>query len=86
MTPNVALGFKFDKKSECVATVFDFTNGPTGRPYIRKGSSGNYIRFALTQNRSKVDIKIRRTSVSNAKLECVIDGESLEVDAEIYEG
>jgi len=86
LIPNVALGFKFDNKSECVATVFDFTNGPTGRPYIRKGSSGNYIRFALTQNRSKVDIKIRRTSVSNAKLECVIDGESFEVDSEIYEG
>ena len=86
LIPNFALGFKFDKKSECIATVFDFTKGSTGKPYVRKGSSGNYIRFALTQNRSKVDLKIRRVSNGSFKLDCVIDGETFEVNVSNLEG
>jgi hypothetical protein len=46
----------------------------TGKPYIRIGSNGNYQRFALTQDGSKVDFKIRKSVNNKTSIEATIDG------------
>ena len=46
----------------------------TGDPYIRTGSNGNYERFALTQDGSKVDIKLRNIVNEGVSIEAEIDG------------
>ena len=75
LIPNQAIGFTFPSDSNCIVTVIDVSGGTTGRPYIREGSSGKYIRFALTQNGKKVDIRIRKKSQTEISIESIIDGE-----------
>ena len=75
LIPNPAIGFTFPSDSNCIVTVIDVSGGTTGRPYIREGSSGKYIRFALTQNGKKVDIRIRKKSQTEISIESIIDGE-----------
>jgi hypothetical protein len=56
------------------------SGGITGKPYIREGSSGKYVRFALTQNGEKVDLKIRKKSPTEISIESIIDGEEYSLD------
>ena len=46
----------------------------TVKPYFRVGSNGNYQRFALTQDGSKVDLKIRKSGNNKTSIEAIIDG------------
>ena len=80
LIPCPAIGYTFPTDSSCIVTVIDVSGGATGRPYIRTGSSGKYIRFALTQSGKKVDIRIRRKSQTEISLESIIDGEEYSLD------
>ena len=62
---NPVLGFSTFGENKAFVTVFDFKMQNTGKPYIRIGSNGNYQRFALTQDGSKVDFKIRKSGNEN---------------------
>ena len=72
---NPALGFSTFGDNKVFVTVFDFKMQNTGNPYIRTGSNGNYQRFALTQDGSKVDVKIRIKLDGARNIESIIDGE-----------
>jgi len=72
---NTALGFNCKGDDALFVTVFDFSMKNTGEPYLRGGSGGKYLRFALTQDGSKVDIKVRIQPDGSRKIESVIDGE-----------
>ena len=80
LIPCPAIGFTFPSDSNCIVTVIDVSEGTTGRPYIREGSSGKYIRFALTQDGKKVDIRIRKKSPTEISIESIIDGEEYSLD------
>lgn len=73
LVENFALGYSHSGNELCFVTVID-TNvgGNTGQPYLRYGSNGKYLRFALTQNGEKVDFKFRTT-----------DSQELEISADI---
>ena len=70
---NSALGYNCKGGDALFATVFDFSMKNTGKPYLRGGSGGKYLRFALTQDGSKVDVKIRIQLDGTRKIESVID-------------
>ena len=74
LIPNPTLGFSTFGENKAFVTVFDFKMQNTGNPYIRTGSKGNYQRFALTQDGSKVDIKMRKINNQGISIEAVIDG------------
>ena len=74
LIPNPVLGFSTFGENKAFVTVFDFKMKNTGKPYIRVGSNGNYQRFALTQDGSKVDFKIRKSVNNNTIIEATIDG------------
>ena len=77
---NTALGYNCKGDDALFVTVFDFSMKNTGKPYLRGGSDGKYLRFALTQAGSKVDVKIRIQSDGTRKIESVIDGEEFNVE------
>ena len=52
---NSAIGFPIINESTSFVTVFDFKMEKTGKPYLRIGTSGKYLRFALTQGDKKID-------------------------------
>ena len=74
LIPNPVLGFTTFGENKAFVTVFDFKMANTGKPYLRIGSSGNYQRFALTQDGLKVDFKIRRGGRQKTSIEAIIDG------------
>ena len=74
LIPNPVLGFTTFGENKAFVTVFDFKMANTGKPYLRIGSSGNYQRFALTQDGLKVDFKIRRGGGQKTSIEAIIDG------------
>lgn len=74
LIPNPALGFSTFGEDKTFVTVFDFKMQNTGNPYIKTGSNGNYQRFALTQDDSKIDIKLRNIVNEGISIEAVIDG------------
>ncbi len=74
LIPNPVLGFTTFGENKAFVTVFDFKMANTGKPYLRIGSSGNYQRFALTQDGLKVDFKIRRVGGQKTSIEAIIDG------------
>lgn len=77
---NTALGFNCKGDDALFVTVFDFSMKNTGEPYLRGGSGGKYLRFALTQDGSKVDVKVRIQPDGSRKIESVIDGEEFTTD------
>ena len=83
---NTALGYQLIGKSQFFVTVFDFKMEKTGKPYLRKGTGGKYIRFALTQGDHKTDIKVKIGKESKRKIELEIDSSLTEVDIEYDEG
>ena len=80
LIPSPAIGYTLPSDSSCIVTVIDVSGGITGKPYIREGSSGKYVRFALTQNGEKVDLKIRKKSPTEISIESIIDGEEYSLD------
>ncbi len=83
---NTALGYQLIGKSQFFVTVFDFKMEKTGKPYLRKGTGGKYIRFALTQGDHKTDIKVKIGKESKRNIELEIDSSLTEVDIEYDEG
>jgi hypothetical protein len=77
---NTALGFSTNGGNSIFVTVFDFKMRNTGKPYLRCGSNGRYLRFALTQDGSKVDIIIRINQDGSQTIESIIDGEEGKVE------
>lgn len=75
LVENFALGYSHSGNELCFVTVID-TNveGNTGQPYLRYGSNGKYLRFALTQNGKKVDFKFRSTDNQELEISTDIDG------------
>lgn len=71
---NSALGFSSSGIENAFVTIFDFKMQKTGTPYLRTGSKGKYLRFALTQKKSKVDIIFRNGLDGSLKIESIIDG------------
>ena len=84
LIPNSAIGFRFQTASTAV-TVFDFHMEKTGKPYLRVGSNGKYMRFALTQSNKKFDMKLKFVEKILDSLEVELDGEIIDPDV-IYRG
>ena len=70
---NTALGFNCKGGNKIFLTVFDFSMKNTGKPYLRSGSDGNYLRFALSQEGSKVDLKFRHSSSGQLVINAMVD-------------
>ena len=79
LIPNSAIGFRFQTAST-VVTVFDFHMEKTGKPYLRVGSNGKYMRFALTQSDKKFDMKLKFVEKILDSLEVELDGEIIDPD------
>ena len=79
LIPNSAIGFRFQTAST-VVTVFDFHMEKTGKPYLRVGSNGKYMRFALTQSDKKFDMKLKFVEKTLDSLEIEVDGEIIKPD------
>ena len=84
LIPNSAIGFRFLTAST-VVTVFDFHMEKTGKPYLKVGSNGKYMRFALTQSDKKFDMKLKFVEKILDSLEVELDGEIIDPDF-IYRG
>ena len=84
LIPNSAIGFRFQTAST-VVTVFDFHMVKTGKPYLRVGSNGKYMRFALTQSDKKFDMKLKFVEKILDSLEVELDGGIIDPDF-IYRG
>ena len=84
LIPNSAIGFRFQTAST-VVTVFDFHMEKTGKPYLKVGSNGKYMRFALTQSDKKFDMKLKFVEKILDSLEVELDGEIIDPDF-IYRG
>ena len=52
----------------------------TGKPYLRVGSNGKYMRFALTQSDKKFDMKLKFVEKTLDSLEIEVDGEIIKPD------
>ena len=76
---NDALGFEFSGDNRIIATVFDFEMEKSGKPYVRIGTGGRYLRFAFTQGSCKTDLRIRMDQEENYSFELEIDGEAQEI-------
>ena len=86
LVQNFAIGYPLNGKSFLYTTVFDFKMEKTGKPYLRMGSEGRYLRFALTQENEKTDVKIRIGKDNARTIEVEIDGSQVEVEIEYDEG
>lgn len=86
LVENSAIGFPIIDSSIFVATVFDFDMQKTGKPYLRMGTGGKYLRFALSQNSQKVDIKFKLNKDNTRNIEAEIDNLPVEVNIEFEEG
>ena len=83
---NSAIGFPIIDESTLFVTVFDFKMESTGKPYLRMGTSGKYLRFALTQGDKKIDIKVKTLENSKREIEVEIDKLLVNVEVEHDEG
>ena len=83
---NVAIGYPVIAKSQLWVTVFDFKMGKTGKPYLRLGSEGRYLRFALTQDNNKTDLKIKISKDGTRNFELEVDNSEESVNIEYEEG
>ena len=83
---NTTIGYPVSGKSGLFVTVFDFKMDKTGKPYLRKGTGGKYLRFSLTQGSQKVDVKIKINKEGKREIEVEIDNSSVEVEIEFDEG
>jgi hypothetical protein len=77
LIPNSAIGFRFQTASTIV-TVFDFHMKKTGKPYLRVGTGGKYIRFALTQAEKKFDVRLKIGEKNIDTIEVELDGQETE--------
>jgi hypothetical protein len=83
---NCAIGFPLVGNSHLWTTVFDFNMQKTGKPYLRMGTGGKYLRFALTQDSEKMDVKIKVDKDGTRTIEVEIDNSPVEVNIEFDEG
>lgn len=83
---NSALGFPIINESTSFVTVFDFKMEKTGKPYLRIGTSGKYLRFALTQGDQKIDFKMKVNENNKREIEVEIDKSIVDVEVEYDEG
>jgi len=86
LVENTAIGFPIMASASVWVTVFDFKMEKTSQPYLRMGTGGKYLRFALTQGGQKVDVKIKINKDESRSIEVDIDNESVEVEIEYDEG
>ena len=86
LVENTALGYPIVGTSYFWVTVFDFRMGKTGQPYLRSGTGGKYIRFALTQDDNKTDVRIKLDKEGKRSIEVEIDLEVKDVDIQFDEG
>jgi len=86
LVENIAIGFPIIDNSKFIVTVFDFDMQKTGKPYLRIGTGGKYLRFALTQNSEKIDVKFKSNKDSTRNIEVEIDNLPIEVNIEFGEG
>ena len=77
LIPNSAIGFRFQTASTIV-TVFDFHMKKTGKPYLKVGTGGKYIRFALTQAEKKFDMRLKFGEKILDTIEIELDGQKTE--------
>ena len=83
---NTVIGYPLMAKSQFWVTVFDFKMGKTGKPYLRVGSEGRYLRFALTQDDNKTDLKIKTGKDGTRIFELEVDNFEETVNIEYEEG
>ena len=83
---NSAIGFPIINESTSFITVFDFKMEKTGKPYLRIGTSGKYLRFALTQGDQKIDLKMKVNENNKREIEVEIDKSIVNVKVEYDEG
>lgn len=81
LIPNSAIGFRFQTASTIV-TVFDFHMKKTGKPYLKVGTGGKYIRFALTQAEKKFDMRLKFGEKILDTIEIELDGQKTETTIE----
>jgi hypothetical protein len=86
LVENYAIGFPLVGNSHLWTTVFDFNMQKTGKPYLRMGTGGKYLRFALTQDSEKMDVKIKVDKDGARSIEVEIDNSPVEVNIEFDEG
>ena len=58
----------------------------TGKPYLRIGTNGKYLRFALTQGNQKIDFKMKVNESNKTEIELEIDKSVVNVEVEYDEG
>ena len=83
---NTAIGFPLIGESYFGVTVFDFKMKKTGKPYLRTGTSGKYLRFSLTQGEEKMDVKLKIDDEGKRSIEVEIDYSSVDVSIEFDGG
>ena len=83
---STAVGYPLVGNSYMWVTVFDFRMEKTGKPYLRRGTGGKYIRFALTQGNHKTDVKIITDKEGKRSVELEIDSLLCDVERIYDEG
>jgi len=68
LIPHQTLGFSINSDKGVLSTVFDLKGGKK-KPYLNIGSNGKYIRFAISQDETETDIKIREQSDGSVLVE-----------------
>lgn len=85
LIPNATLGFPTMGQTQKWVTVFDFRMGKTGKPYLRSGTNGKYLRFALSQDDDKIDIRMKTGDDGNLTIDVEINTEPTAVEI-VYDG
>ena len=80
LIPNATLGFPTRGETQKWVTVFDCRMGKTGKPYLRSGTNGKYLRFALTQDDDKIDIRMKTGDDGNLTIDVEINTEPTAVE------
>ena len=83
---STAVGYPLVGNSYMWVTVFDFRMEKTGKPYLRRGTGGKYLRFALTQGSHKTDVKIITDKEGKRSVELEIDSSLCDVERIYDEG
>ena len=84
LVPNSSIGFHFHD-SPTIVTLFDFDMKKTGKPYLRVGTGGKYLRFAITQADKKFDVRMKIAENRVHEIEVELDGQEVDVGIE-YQG
>ena len=81
LVPSTSIGFHFND-SPTIVTLFDFDMRKTGKPYLRVGTGGKYLRFAITQAEKKFDMRMKIIENKIHQIDVQLDGQEINVGIE----